>query len=308
MCLRHAVACCLAIAAALGAQAPSGAPADAPTGTQSKPRPRYELARALQTLGDALEQIRGASETLGEARRQAEAAEDQGKAAEVESVVRMAAELQRQIDELQRGLRQQLGPIDALRARAAAEAPASLLAPQLAPEVEVIRARIAAACALPKHLDAEQALDQIEAGLAAKQAPRLAGGESLLALTRYRLGEVLRQHGALLVRKRTASDDIESIRLLKRARSVFDRVLEAPDGAEDDVATSLHAAALLRVVQIEASLFDAYGAAKNREARLHRAAAETALDRLKRGYPGARLASGDSVAEQAEAKVRQLVR
>jgi hypothetical protein len=286
------------------AQRPGGESA----GEAGGPRPRLELARSLQSLDEALAQMRAATEALAETRRLAEAAEQQGKAAEVERVVRLAAELQVQVDGCVQALRQRLRSLEDLRRTAEAEAPATLLAAPEDASVADLRKRILAACALPKHTDAERELEQIEASLTAKNAPKLEGGAGLLGFVRYRRGEVMRQHAALLVRKRTANSDTESIRMLKWSKNMFASVLEAPDSAEGGEATSLHAAALLRVVQIEASLFDAYAAVGDRESRSRRAAAETALDRLKRGYADARLASGESVVALAEAKVRQLVR
>lgn len=253
--------------------------------------------------------MREMTEALAEARRLAESAEQQGKAAEVERVVRLAAELQVQVDGCTQALLQRMRSLEELRRTAEAEAPATLLAPPVDAAVAVLKNRVLAACALPRHADAERELEQIEAGLTAKNAPKLEGGAGLLGFVRFRRGEVLRQQAALLIRKRTASSDIEAIRMLTRSKAAFAAVLEVPDSSDSAEGTSLHAVALLRVVQIEASLFDAHAANGDRgEARLRRAAAETALDRMKRGYAEAQLANGENVLALAEAKVRQLVR
>ncbi len=267
-------------------------------------RPRYELARSCKKLDESIAQMRAALDSLAEARQLAESAEQQGKSVEAEKLVTLAAALQSQIAECEQRLRGGLGAVDAAKAAAEEEAPRSLLVSA----VQEWRDRIVACGAIPKHLEAEKEIEKIEAMFAGKDAPKLQGGEWLLGFARYRRGELMLKRVALQVRSRTHLGNAESIRILKQANTVFDAVLKAPDGSESGEGTSLHASALLRVIQIRSSLFDAYAAVKDRECQAHRVEAEKALDLLKRRYPEAQLPNGEGVVHAAEQKVRQLVR
>lgn len=277
----------------------------APTGDPTPgARPRYELARSCKQLEDSLSHMRAAIDSLAEAKRLAESAELQGKAVEAEKLVVLASRLSSQIEAVERQLQGGLDELDNVKEAVEAEAPTSLLVSA----VQACRDRIIACGSIPKHVEAEKEIEKIESELAAKDAPKLDGGEWLLGFARYRRGEMMLKRAALQVRSRTHLGNAESIRLLKQANTVFDSVLKAPDGSESGEGTSLHASALLRVIQIRSSLFDAYAAVKDRECQSHRVEAEKALDLLKRRHPDAQLPTGGSVVSAAEDKVRQLVR
>lgn len=267
-------------------------------------RPRAELARAAKRIDDAMEQMRALLQTLEAARDLAKSAESQGKAVEAERLVVLASELQARIGSCMSDVQSGIDALDGIKGEVATEIPQALIASK----IDALRNRIVDCEKSADLLTAEKQVQQIEVELSAKDAVSLVGGEWLLGFARYRHGEIKRQRAALHARKGTASDNSESIKTLKNAVRVFESVLETPDVASSGEGSSLHAVALLRVVQINASLFDAYSRAKSKEAQPFRAKAEESLDLMKRRHADARLATGEGVVELAEAKVRELVR
>jgi len=268
-------------------------------------RPRAELARAAKRVDDAMEQMRALLQTLEAARDLAKSAESQGKAVEAERLVVLASELQARIGSCMSDVQSGIDALDHIKREVAAEIPQALIASK----IDAFRNRIVE-CEKSETLQtAERKIQEIEVEL--KDAGPV-GGEWLLGFARYRHGEIMRQRAALAARDRNALGNNESIKQLKSAVRVFESVLDTPDEASSGEGSSLHAVALLRVVQINASLFDAYNRTNNRtnrkEAQPFRTKAEESLNLLKRRHADARLETGEGVVDLAEAKVRDLVR
>jgi len=252
-----------------------------------------------------MEQMRALLQTLEAARDLAKSAESQGKAVEAERLVVLASELQARIGSCMSDVQSGIDALDHIKREVAAEIPQALIASK----IDAFRNRIVE-CEKSETLQtAERKIQEIEVEL--KDAGPV-GGEWLLGFARYRHGEIMRQRAALAARDRNALGNNESIKQLKSAVRVFESVLDTPDEASSGEGSSLHAVALLRVVQINASLFDAYNRTNNRtnrkEAQPFRTKAEESLNLLKRRHADARLETGEGVVDLAEAKVRDLVR
>jgi len=278
----------------------------------SRPRPRYELALALQRVDATLECLKAAQQNAAAAMRLAQDAEQHAKEAEIEAVVKAAAELQQQLDALAAAVNaatsERTTLLQRLREKAAAEAPASLLedgSPQ--------RNAITAATRLPSLQDAENALAKLEARFAGDDFRTDPEHELLLALTRYRLADVLRQRASAVIRAKGGGQEAEA--LLQRAIRKYGDVLTVPDVEDSGEGSSLHAAALRRVVQLHATLGEGYrqkaaqqpGVRANTDAvKLHREAAEQAFERIKRQFPDAVLPNGQRVVDVVRDDVARL--
>src|SRR5262249_9373980 len=156
------------------------------------------------------------------AMRLAQDAEQHAKEAEIEAVVKAAAELQKQVDALMAAVdaatAERTALLQQLREKAAAEAPASPLK-----EGSTQRDANLPATKLPSLQDAENALVQLEARFAGDDFRTDPDHETLLALTRYRLADVLRQRASALIHAKGGGHDAEA--LLQRAIRKYGDVL-----------------------------------------------------------------------------------
>jgi hypothetical protein len=272
----------VALSAAVVAQTPA-----------PQPRPRFELAKALQQVDMLLQQAKALEEAADRARALAKAAETQAKQAEVEPIVKGAAALQEKLDAVRAALLPQLGALQELRTRLAEEAPDSLVAE------DPVRAQVLAAIRLPSPVDGEAALVKLE--------PQV--GVEWVGLVRFETAEMIRQQATAAIK---ANNMHKAEDLLLRACRKFNDVLAVADCTDSSEGSSLHAIATRRVVLIQNQLYAAYRELSEKQpgahayadaAKKYRTAAEEAFQRLRRAYPDATMPDGQRVVDVTRAEV-----
>lgn len=270
----------------------------------NKPRPRLELAQALREVDSAIKSLQAAQQSLAEAARLARAAEQHAKEVEAEQVVNQASALRARVDSIEDAVSLQARTLLDTRESAAAEAPATLLEGR----DEIL---LAASAKTPE--EAEVALNALEKQYTELDAtdPKRA---TLLGFVRLQIGDTLRQRAAFYIRINNA---VEGERILLRAARKYRDILSLTDFDAGSEGTSIHAAALLRVIQIEANLYQGYrdmaekqptGTTHLANARVHREAAERAFENIKRNYGKARTANGSLFVEVARNEATRIAR
>jgi len=215
--------------------------------------------------------------------------------AECEALAREVAELSAELERLTAAFKLQ---VSALRMAA-----------------DPLKARTLAALKLPTLKDAKTALEQIEAELSKDSAESGEDAKRMLGFVRYELADILRQ---LAVQEmRSATDHRGAAAILERAVSKYEQVLTSPDAMIAEIGSSLHAAALRRIVQSEVALYEGCrrileqqptAGTYLKKVKEHRDAALAAFERLQRVFPDARVEDGRLAVGAAREDVARLRR
>lgn len=280
---------------------------DPPTQADARAAARVEIAKSVRELDALLERITavqdGARRTIDAVKQ----AEPQAKAADLQGVLMLGVDLQTTLAALGVQLEQQAQTLRALRQKLALEAPVDAIDP-MAP----VRDRLTAAMREPSLADAQKAVEAIEKELRGDAMKDRPGIGRMLGLARYLVADVLRQRAVVEIKK---GKDKDAERMMLRASEKYAEVLSGEDSADSGEGTSLHAAALRRIVQVESSFHEGYKqlAAKQpnvsahaERVRKHRDAVLDALERLGRLHASALLPDGRGVAEVARSEARGL--
>lgn len=270
--------------------------------------PRGDLARLVQRVDALLQQVDATNENARGTAGAARSVEAQAREGGLEQAAKAIADMQQQLDQLANHLTERAAALRALRAKVAAEAPAQLVDPvgQLAVKVESV-------ARMQSLTEAEQTLVQVEKALLDDTMRKQPGADRLLALTRYRTAEVLRHRSGVEIRVRDG--DTEAEKLLRRACTKLNECVQLPDVADSGEGTSLHAAALRRIVNLEALLYDGFkrlaeaqptARTHAQNAKKHREAAESAFERLRRLYATATLPDGVLFVDAVRADIERL--
>lgn len=279
-----------------------------PEAEDAKPRPRLELAKALRELDQALELLRQASQRLQDAEVHAAESEAQSKAVEIEEVRKIATEARERASALKSTCDEAQARLGDLIRKGKEEAPDELLAAKDA-ALEAIQKTTS--IAEPKQARAE--LEKLDEELR-KQPSDDRRAQQLRGLVQYELGESYRREGIETI-KQGAMHAAEKSLIL--ACDKYEAVLKHLDWDESGHGTSLHACALRRCVQVQASIWGGYDAlstkqpnVKAHEERKKKAAraGNAAHKRLKEQHPNAVLADGQSALGAAEQDFRELGR
>ncbi|MEZ6036740.1 MAG: hypothetical protein R3F29_04625 [Planctomycetota bacterium] len=155
-------------------------------------------------------------------------------------------------------------------------------------EANPLKARIDSAMRLPTAREAEAALRSLEREV--DKAAR--GGDEdvmpLLGVVRYRLAEIMRQEAAIDLERNGSARPFTA---WNQAAEVFAKVLDCPDREVQDIGSSIHAAALAKVVECKVTLYLSYAAVSPRTATVmgamqrYEREARDAFARLRRSFP-----------------------
>lgn len=282
-------------------------PAQAPPA--AKPDARAEIARFVQRLDALLLQADVTNEHARATSGIARTVETQARDGGLEQAAKAVADAQQQLDQLANLITERTVALRALRSKIAAEAPAFV------DPVGQLADKVATVVRMHSLTDAEAALVQIEKSLLEEPMAKLQGAGTLLGVTRYRLAETLRHRSSSVELRAKVGGEREAEKLLRRASAKLGEVLTCPDAADTGEGSSLHAAALRRIVQIEATLYDAYKRLSEAQptartyaqsAKKHRDAAEAAFEKLGRLHPTATLPDGTPFVAAARTDVERL--
>jgi hypothetical protein len=306
------IVCCSIVLAGVSpaaAQNPGTTTPQAPDNNKdAQAQAHAEIARLVHDLDVLLEKAQAAQASVTAALAQAQRTEAQTPAAEQDRAAKITAELRLTLDTLSSAITSHVKKIRELRDKAAAGIPSEQLDPQAS-----FRPRILATTKLPSLSAEEEALLAIETELQTDKWRRCPGTAEVLAFARYRLADTLRQRASAEIEKNNSR---EGERLLLRATKRLADVLNAPDAANTGEGSSLHAAALRRIVEIETVLYDGYrrlavqqpeARSHAENARAHREAGVQAFDKLKRVYPDATLPDGSRAVDAARADANRLL-
>ena len=281
---------------------------DAPPSEDAKPRPRLALAKALREFDQALELLRQASQRLQEAESHATESEAQSKAIEIEEVRKLATEAREHASQLQSSCNDAQARLGDLIRKGREEAPDELLA-AADPTLEAIQKSRGLSDPKLARADLEKLDDDLR-----KRPADDRRAQQLRGLIHYELGETYRREGIETIKQGTMHAAEKSLNL---AHSKYEAVLKYPDWDESGHGTSLHACALRRCVQVQASIWGGYDALSSKqpnveahEERKKKAAkaGNAAHKRLKEQHPNAALADGQSALGAAEQDFRELGR
>jgi predicted ribosome quality control (RQC) complex YloA/Tae2 family protein len=307
---------CLGALATWALAAPQSTPESAAPTDKTSPAEkqaadaRIEMARLVHDLDVLLEQTNSIQRTAETALRRAETTDAMLQSANLDVVARITGELREELKQMVEGVQQRALALRELRDRAAREVPAEL-PDALAPLLE----HVAAAAKLPSLEQSEDALEKIEKELLGETLKGSPAAEQLLGFVRYRLADTIRQ---LANQKASAKGgDTEAEKMLNRARLKFEQVLATADNTTSAEGSSLHAVALRRVLQIEATMYVGYkrlstqrpaSSALRKAAEKHRQLANDVYEQLKRIHPKATLPSGERIVDAAFLDAQQLSR
>jgi hypothetical protein len=136
--------------------------------------------------------------------------------------------------------------------------------------------------------------------------------QQLRGLIQYELGESYRNESIETIGQGTVHAAEKALNL---AYEKYDAVLKHPDWEESGHGTSLHACALRRCVQVQASIWGGYNALSSKQPNVeaHKdrrkkaaKAGNAAYKRLQEQHPNAALADGQSALGAAEKDFREL--
>ncbi|MEY2714780.1 MAG: hypothetical protein RIT24_1123 [Planctomycetota bacterium] len=299
--MRSSILALWAFALPLLAQSPAASSAE-----DSKPRPRLELAKALRELDQAVELLRQASQRLQDAEVHAAESETQSKAVEIEEIRKIATEARERASALKSMCDEAQARLGDLIRKGKEEAPDDLLVVE-DPVLEAIRKTTS--IAEPKQARAE--LEKIDEELR-KRPSEDRRAQQLRGLVQYELGEAYRREGSETIKQGTMHAAEKSLIL---AHDRYEAVLKHPDWDESGHGSSLHACALRRCVQVQASIWGGYDTlstkqpnVKAHEERKKKAAkaGNEAHRRLKKDHANAVLEGGQSALAAAEQDFREL--
>lgn len=294
------IALVVAMCAAVPAQAPAPSPKDAA---------HAEIAKAVRKLDTLLAQIEAARAEAKEAALQIREVASRSKEADLGKAATLADELQARIEDLGNAIEQRSAAIRDQRAQLAAEAPVPATDP-----LADVREQLNTAAKAPSLADVQKAIEGIEKDLLADDKKGKPGVDSLLNLVRYRLADTLRQRAGLEIKK---GKDRDAERMMQRANTKYAEVLAGEDSATSGEGSSLHAAALRRILQIEGSFYEGYKQLSARQpastslaerAQKHRHAILETFEKLNRLHPDATLPDGQKVVDAARADANRVSR
>lgn len=239
----------------------------------------------------------------------AELAQLRAEVARLRELAEQAAELARQSAEsaaaLQRRIDGHLGAVDAPLPAASPTADAATA------QHAAFVARIEAALTQPAPGDVVRELRSLrEEATRDPRPPQPPGAAPLIAIVNFRLAQTIANQASGLMTS-TVGQGANAIGQLRDAHAIFRSVLEAPDGAERTIATSLHAASLARMTRvsaIEARFYGKLATARNNKEALANAdrcwdAAEKHVEHLTRAFPKAKFADGTSCVAKATEEI-----
>jgi hypothetical protein len=269
-------------------------------------------ARARTELGHAAQHVDALLLHAGQLRDRAKAAVELARASEATAsqvdrtrLAKLAGDLAQQLASLDAAVETHTAAIQALRGAIAVELP-----PPTAGTAPWFRDRIKAARKLPDFDQTVKAMRAIEADVVAEIAKGRSELGALSGHVRYVLAEAIRETA---LQARSVSHDARTVSLMRDASKKFDEVLGAPDAGDTGEGSSLHAVALRRRVEIEASLFLAFRALQQQQrsrdsttANRHRDNANRAFDTLTKVHGDATLPSGQRVVDATMASVDRI--
>ncbi|MBL8750333.1 MAG: hypothetical protein JNK78_14310 [Planctomycetes bacterium] len=291
----------LAFAAPLG----NAAPAQAPVTQERMDQARAENGKTVQQVDALLEQVSATQDAVARALAAAKASAGQLDGVGMERAARTTSELRQQLEVLNASLAERVVVLKELRGRLAAEAPAVAAADD---PLQAMRDRLASADGASKTLpDVQKAIEQIERELAGKDWQGKPGVDELLGVVRFRLADVRMRRANVEIQK--GKDEIASP-LLAAALAGFQDVLEAPDSPNTGQGSSMHAVAMLRCVEIHATLYVFYWKAARvskssddrNKCKRHGDGLVELRERLKRLHPFATLTDGSNVVAVSDAR------
>lgn len=277
---------------------------------EQKHKAFVELAHAIQALESAIRQIDGLQESIGKALEQARIAEQEAEKANLPDARQIVGALEQQLSVLGQEASARRDALNELRGQLAREVPV-----ELPDALRPLREGVEKAAKLISLVEAERALSKLESDLEAATSEKVPGASQLLSLVRYRLADTLRQQ--MVANSGARGSDRENEKLLKRSSAKFVEVTTGEDDATTDVGSSLRAAALRRIVQVEGALYiwnrelakrhpSATSYPKN--AKKHKQTADDAFKDLQRNHKDARLADGRLVVDVARVDISALER
>lgn len=274
----------------------------APTQAADEAKARTDLAHAAQHLDELLRHADAVKDRAKAALDLARSSEAVATQADRARLAKLAADLGVQLASLHTTIETHAEAIRALRVAITPELP-----PAAEGTVPWFRDRMQEARKLPNHKDTKVALKALESRLdGVKGKP---GAESLLGHVRYLLAEAIR---AEAMQAQAKNRDQDAVLLLRDASKKLEEVLACPDATDTGEGSSLHATALGRRVEIEATLHATFDALAKRQAsdastaKRHGANAMDAFERLNKVFPEATLPDGQRVVDAARATVERL--
>jgi len=262
-----------------------------------------EIAKAVTTLDVLLEQIAVAQETARAAITLAKQAEANAKDVDMERAARLTEELRARLDDLAGAIAQRVDGLRELRDKVAAEAPSPPPDP-----VAAIREKVLATSKMESLSDAQKALKAAERELSSDDVKGTDAAAKLLSIVRYRMGDTLLKQASL------ETGPVTRENLMNQAADKFNDARKGKDSANTGEGSSLHAVALLRVVQIESALRNAYKERSDRQpevisnmqaAKAHDEAAKQALGKIERLHSTETLPNGRKVVDEAKAALQR---
>lgn len=273
-----------------------------PSAPEEERKARADLAHAAHHLDELLlraDQVRDRARAAMVLTRTTEVTASQVDRARL---AKLAADLTAQLSSLEASIDAHVPNIRALRAAINAEIP-----PPAEGSIPWFRERMDAARKLATHEETMAALRAIESELQVERVKAKPGAAALLGHVRYLLAEALR---GIATQAQTRNRLSEAVDRMRDAAKKLEQVLLAPDSADTGEASSLHAAALRRRVEIEASIYLGYRAmnqsSHDATARRHRKNAEDAFEQLKKVHGDATLSDGQRVVDAVRASVQSM--
>lgn len=218
-------------------------------------------------------------------------------------LARVAGDLAEQLAALRHALARHSEAIGGMRVAFTAELPE-----RKEGTVPWFREQLLATSRLPTHREAITALRKLERDVQADAVKAQPGADGLLSHARIRLVEAMRSEANRLAR----SDVAAAVGLLGDSLKKLDEVLGGADAADSGEASSLHALALGRKVEIHSQLYVSYDAlarqkpAEAAKAEKHRKGANDAFERLQRAHGDATLPNGQRIVDAAFAAIGRL--
>ncbi|MFO1052727.1 MAG: hypothetical protein U1F36_10980 [Planctomycetota bacterium] len=308
--------CCVTLTSGLLPQTPTpAAPPATPATGESRGNPAHdatviELAQLTHELDTILERMLAVQGSARIVTERSQSVAPKAKDAEMFASATAAADLPARIAMMSSALAEQIQALRELRRAIASELPAEAV-DALAP----LRARIDATGKMLSITDALAAMESIESELEDKKLQTVPGRDALLAFARYRTADTRRMQAALDIKVK--SDDRRSESTLRRSLLEFAEVLDGPDLTDTGEGSSLHAAALRRIIQINSSLYGGYKRLSAQQptsrayadsARKYREALEIAVDQLRRVFPESTLPDGSRIVDAIRDDVARLAR
>ncbi len=276
--------------------------AQAPVTQERMDQAKAENGKTVQQVDALLEQVSATQDAVARALAAAKSSGGQLDGVGMERAARTTSELRQQLEVLNANLAERVVVLKELRGRLAAEAPAVVAADD---PLQAMRDRLVSADGASKTLpDVQKAIEQIERELAGKEWQGKPGVDELLGLVRFRVAAVCQRRANVEIKK---GKDDAAWPLLQSALAKYQDVLEAPDSPNTGEGSSMHAIAMLRGVEINASLYVYYWQAARSSKKAddrtkcarYGAGIVDLSERLQRLHPHATLTDGRKVVDVA---------